>query len=216
MKKTRILAIVMSVFILASCASSSDVVDGGMFQKRKYNKGWHINTKSKVNNSGAVKTEVDEVLYTQEVTKDNFEQKTEVAENIALSQELKSNELLQNEAVVSSLNESKEKAVAKTVNAEQNAPEVAVETKIKSSFESNSRLNKVASKLLNSKAFSNNEIAQNKQTTDKNLLNLILAVLLVVAIIMLLSFIDGMLGGLLSLVLLIVIIILLLRYFGVV
>mgnify|MGYP000344741834 CR=1 FL=1 len=46
----------MSVFVLASCATSSDVVDGGLFQKRKYNKGWNFNKKSKIESTnGTVK-----------------------------------------------------------------------------------------------------------------------------------------------------------------
>ncbi len=54
MKKSNIIGVVLSVFVLASCATSSDVVDGGLFQKRKYNKGWHFNKKSKIELNSSV------------------------------------------------------------------------------------------------------------------------------------------------------------------
>lgn len=40
-----ILLILPLVFILSSCSSSNDVVGRGLFQKRKHNKGWHVNLK---------------------------------------------------------------------------------------------------------------------------------------------------------------------------
>jgi uncharacterized membrane protein YqaE (UPF0057 family) len=50
---------------LASCSTSSDVVDGGLFQKRKYNKGYHINKKIKINELKSVTENTDnEVAYT--------------------------------------------------------------------------------------------------------------------------------------------------------
>ncbi|CAG5086596.1 YqaE/Pmp3 family membrane protein [Parvicella tangerina] len=48
MKNTNFFAVLLSAIILASCGTSHDVVDGGIFQKRKYNKGFHISKKSKV------------------------------------------------------------------------------------------------------------------------------------------------------------------------
>lgn len=57
MKNTTIFAVILSAFMLASCGTSHDVVDGGLFQKRKYNKGYHISKKAKTTKS---KTELDE------------------------------------------------------------------------------------------------------------------------------------------------------------
>lgn len=48
MRNLNIYAILISVVVLASCGTSHDVVDGGLFQKRKYNKGYHFSKKSKV------------------------------------------------------------------------------------------------------------------------------------------------------------------------
>lgn len=59
MKNTKFLAVILAAFILASCGTSHDVVDGGLFQKRKYNKGYHISKKSKtVNKKGQSDGEV--------------------------------------------------------------------------------------------------------------------------------------------------------------
>ena len=48
MKSTRILAIAISAITLGSCATSNDVVDGGLFQKRKYNNGFHFSKKTQI------------------------------------------------------------------------------------------------------------------------------------------------------------------------
>ena len=82
MKKSNIFAVVMSLFVLASCASSSDVVDGGLFQKRKYNKGWHINSKTKVKNTGDVKIEQEEVLF----AKSNIKETVKTDKSISASE----------------------------------------------------------------------------------------------------------------------------------
>lgn len=66
MKNTRILAVVLSAFILASCGTSHDVVDGGLFQKRKYNKGYHISKKSKVSTKMNDDQEVASIIITND------------------------------------------------------------------------------------------------------------------------------------------------------
>ncbi len=48
MKKITVLAIAIS--FLLSCSTSNDVVKNGMFQKRKYNKGWYVNKTQHVGN----------------------------------------------------------------------------------------------------------------------------------------------------------------------
>ncbi len=77
MKKTNLFTIALSVFILASCATSSDVVDGGLFQKRKYNKGFHINKTSKIASPKTVENEVEmaNVIIEDKVSNENFSNK---------------------------------------------------------------------------------------------------------------------------------------------
>ncbi len=77
MKKTNLFTIALSVFILASCATSSDVVDGGLFQKRKYNKGFHIHKTSKVATPKTVENEVEmaNVFIEDKVSNENNSKK---------------------------------------------------------------------------------------------------------------------------------------------
>lgn len=46
MKKVLVFAIITA--FLASCSTSNNVVNNGFFQKRKYKKGWHVNSSSTV------------------------------------------------------------------------------------------------------------------------------------------------------------------------
>lgn len=78
MKKSKIIGIALSALVLGSCASSSDVVDGGLFQKRKYNKGWNINKKSKIeiDNGKANDIEIAEATLVEDVDTDFSNDKT--------------------------------------------------------------------------------------------------------------------------------------------
>lgn len=213
MKKLNILVIIISTIVLASCASSSDVVDGGLFQKRKYNKGFFVSKKSKIDSPSDFKETVltydksdfknkkESTFAKQEsdTIAEAFDNTTEALEESSLSENnVNSTDLKIDLADSKKVNE-KELTLSHNIN------------EVKSSNRS-----KKITKMINNQLFSKSEVSSSSETANESILNLILAVLLVVAIIMLLSFIDGALGGLLSLVLLIVIIILLLRYFGVV
>ena len=46
MKKT--LVFVLAISIIASCTTSNQVVSNKLFQKRKYKKGWHVNSINKI------------------------------------------------------------------------------------------------------------------------------------------------------------------------
>ena len=52
----KIISIAIAAIILASCSTSNDVVSNKLFQKRKYQKGWHVNSSKKIDKS----TKVDE------------------------------------------------------------------------------------------------------------------------------------------------------------
>lgn len=71
MKNTKVLAVILSAFILASCGTSHDVVDGGLFQKRKYNKGYHISKKGK----GSTTSKENDGDFASVVTIENNEDK---------------------------------------------------------------------------------------------------------------------------------------------
>lgn len=66
----------MAIILLASCSTSNQVVSNKLFQKRKYQKGWHVNkTKShkKTNEAVAVEAEFrnepDSTYVTEETSK---------------------------------------------------------------------------------------------------------------------------------------------------
>lgn len=61
----KIYAIGIGAIIMASCATSNQVVSNKLIQKRKYNKGWHVNaTKSYDKSSVELEEEVTSVIYT--------------------------------------------------------------------------------------------------------------------------------------------------------
>jgi hypothetical protein len=47
----------VSVLVLPSCSTSDQVVGNGFFQKRKYNKGFHVNLKRKVERTKSAKVQ---------------------------------------------------------------------------------------------------------------------------------------------------------------
>lgn len=208
MKNTKIFAVLLSAVILASCGTSHDVVDGGIFQKRKYNKGYHVSKKTKVQtvqNSGS-----EDVTETIKNENSNITTVT-----LQSTKELVSKEIATSESA-EQINSTDNVAI------KSNSAETFTNQKTKGDFEEKpsnptkrEKRNKIANKILSQ--YNLGEIVSAGNTSaDGSLLNIILAIVLIVAIIMVLSFIDGLLGGLLGLVLLIIIIVLLLRYFGII
>ena len=65
MKKALLFALIIS--ILASCSTSNEVVSNKLFQKRKYQKGWHVNSVKKVDK--VKKQEITE--YEEELVVEN-------------------------------------------------------------------------------------------------------------------------------------------------
>jgi uncharacterized membrane protein YqaE (UPF0057 family) len=79
-KKLLLIAIVGS--FLFSCSTSNNVVSSKLFQKRKYQKGWHVNSTNKIDRvKKAEKTEYEEGLVAQnERVEDEPVQKNERTE----------------------------------------------------------------------------------------------------------------------------------------
>ena len=50
----KIISISIALAIISSCTTSNQVVSSKMFQKRKYQKGWHINNSKKLDKSTEV------------------------------------------------------------------------------------------------------------------------------------------------------------------
>lgn len=59
---------VITALLLGSCGSSNNVVGGGLIQKRKFNKGFYLNTSAKSNNgSTAESTEKEEIVTLKDI-----------------------------------------------------------------------------------------------------------------------------------------------------
>lgn len=72
MKKN--LFFILAISILASCTTSNAVVSNKLFQKRKYQKGWHVNSVNKLDKvKKAETTEYDSELVAQTETKNKTE-----------------------------------------------------------------------------------------------------------------------------------------------
>lgn len=168
MKNTTILAVILSAFIFASCGTSHDVVDGGLFQKRKYNKGYHVSKKGKVSSS---KTDNEsEVAAVVEI------------ENV----DLKSNSII-HEPITTSQSIATDKSVGTLVATTSNDIKVVEEKKVEknSSFDANglAKNNRNMSRKGLSTFISDNPLSleksdntsQDQNTTDNTLLLVIIA-----------------------------------------
>lgn len=60
----------LGLAFLASCSTSNEVVNNGLFQKRKYNKGWYVNKSSTIGKSKSVDKNED-IAYVIEKSTEN-------------------------------------------------------------------------------------------------------------------------------------------------
>lgn len=85
MKKVLVFALGLS--ILASCSTSSDVASNKLFQKRKYQKGWNVNTPKKYDKSSEQVSEeiasAEETTVQEEVTTPVSTEQTTVSTTVA-------------------------------------------------------------------------------------------------------------------------------------
>lgn len=111
---------------LASCSTSNDVVKNGMFQKRKYNKGWYVNKSQNVaNKKGTEKQEVEYTIasnksHTNDVKIESISKEDNLATNTIVNNDLSvpTNTKKENIAIVvakrklNKLTKNNEKAIA--------------------------------------------------------------------------------------------------------
>lgn len=77
MKKIKTLSIlIFSILLLVSCGTSHSVVVGGLFQKRKYNKGYHFSKKS--NYKPVKKTVNEEIIFSSSDSANDTESSQEI------------------------------------------------------------------------------------------------------------------------------------------
>lgn len=73
MKKLNfILGLIILISVLLSCSTSNNVVNGNLVQKRKYNKGYHLNIKDKTSSSKDFAKSEQPMAIQQESSKSNI------------------------------------------------------------------------------------------------------------------------------------------------
>ncbi|MEN8793724.1 MAG: YqaE/Pmp3 family membrane protein [Flavobacteriales bacterium] len=83
----KVLSFVLGLIILASCSTSSDVASNKLFQKRKYKKGWHVNSTRNVEEKTKV-IQSDEIVESKSIeTKEEITYEQEVTSSAAVAQE---------------------------------------------------------------------------------------------------------------------------------
>jgi len=83
----KVLSFVLGLIILASCSTSSDVASNKIFQKRKYKKGWHVNSTRNVEEKTKV-IQSDEIVESKSIeTKEEITYEQEVTSSAAVAQE---------------------------------------------------------------------------------------------------------------------------------
>jgi uncharacterized membrane protein YqaE (UPF0057 family) len=83
----KVLSFVLWLMILASCSTSSDVASNKLFQKRKYKKGWHVNSTRNVEEKTKV-IQSDEIVESKSLeTKEEITYEQEVTSSAAVAQE---------------------------------------------------------------------------------------------------------------------------------
>lgn len=200
MRKIKFLIWLLIVtLILASCSSSDKVVSNGFIQKRKYNKGYFVDLKGKVNKA-------DELSYSE--LSNNIAEKID---NSKSEQKEGSNTEQTNPTTLIASND-----IRNNEDNNQSFRSTPSSKKSKEIFNEPLLTNRVEqiTKRLGRKLDRNSSLQNFKASDDKDLINLLLIAVLIALIIVVFSIIDGWLGGLLSLILFIFIILLLLRYFG--
>ncbi len=195
-----------AMLLLGSCATSNEVNGGGIFQKRKYTKGFYWNKGTSANESASVLK--SEKLKTDEVNSFNSFNNEYTSENAISSISLNSNQS-------ANLTQKTEKAVSISRKHHVNS---ANSIKSKSIVEWTANPVK---KIAESQSKSVKEtISRAKAPRNDGQLGYLLGIILLVILLLLLfTVLDAILGGLLSwilrIVILVVIIVLLLRLLGV-
>lgn len=195
-----------AMLVLGSCATSNEVNGGGIFQKRKYTRGFYWNKGTSANESASVLK--SEKLKTDEVNSFNTFDTEKSSENEVNSSAL-------NSAQSPNLVQKTEKEVA--ISKKQNVNSLK-------SIKSNSVVEWTANpikKIVQSQSKSVEEAVSRAKAprNDGQLGYLLGIILLVILLLLLFTVLDALLGGLLSwilrIVILVVIIVLILRLLGV-
>ncbi len=142
----KIIAFSLVVLFLTACSTSNNVASNKLFQKRKYNKGWHVNSSKKIDKTTSSQTE--EVVYAEELIKSDAEESTKnnnilLAENkeshVEKLDNFKTEDLKQSKTTNQSVGDNVAKASGLTDNTALNS-EIIIEENHQNINESKSKL----------------------------------------------------------------------------
>lgn len=219
MNKLRTIAgLITLTLVIASCGSSNSVVSNGFIQKRKYNKGFFIKSKShlKSDDETLAKGNVDEEKASKIDDKNSFA--LTGTNEVEVSQSAKDNVVSEKNTGRKEFFTKKEKEFAKNTIQKFSNNKLTAKVSELSDKITQSSLNNVESKgkqaTTHSKA-SHAKKAGSMSTTELITL-IIIIVLIILAFTLLNSLTNGWLGWLVGVILLVVLIVLLLRWLGVI
>lgn len=206
--KTKFTGLILGVgLILGSCGTSNDVVNNGVFTKRKYTDGYHSNFKKNFK-SDEVKNETDVILNTENQT--SVVSTVQSSKNQTKVDQIKSEKTSVTEVPVVIENSNIQ------LQAEEGVEVAERNTNLKQTnvVTDNLKENKTVAKVVSMKRATKKMAPQPKKDSGflRVLFMIILAILLIALIQMLL---PGLIGNIISLVLLILIIVFILKLFGV-
>lgn len=181
------IAVIFSL-ILASCGSSNQVVSNKLISKRKYTKGFFINSKDHRNNSGeetALNDKKNQVSENESLTNTVYKPcgvKTESEQTYNTIDA----EILTDNTTLGDVISTEERGNTGNIITESAGAE---------------NKQKLLNKALHKTHKTNKQKITSKAASDSSFMQILLIVILVVLIIAIFSFLDGVLGGTLSLIL---------------
>jgi len=119
----KVLSIGLGLFFLASCSTSSDVASNKLFQKRKYKKGWNVNSARTIEEKSKGS---EEVAYVEEAVKENDVESS--AQNQTTVTESESNSTFSPENSSESFNTSSNEVETKSLFTEKSVDTKSMET----------------------------------------------------------------------------------------
>lgn len=210
--KTKLSYLILGAgLILGSCGTSNDVVNNGIFTKRKYTDGYSVNFKKDFRSEDS-KKDSETILATEDQVNDKIVPQSSNKHTIENSISSKEVTVQENKSIVTIQSEGLTFQTKETVKIDDNK----VDTKDNSSIIGNLKDAKKVSKALSMRKVVKKMAPQPKK--DSGFIRLLLMIILAIALIALIQmlFAGTLVGNVVSLVLLILLVLFILRIFGVI
>lgn len=210
--KTKLSFLILGAgLLLGACGTSNNVVNNGIFTKRKYTDGYNVNFKKDFK-SEDTKKESETILVTEAQVEEKVASKLTKTNTVVNSISSKESISQENKSIATTKTEEIELL---TKEAEKTNDQT-VRSKENNSIIGNLKDAKNASKVLSMKRMMKKSAPQPKK--DSGFIRLLLMIILAIALIALIQmlFAGTLIGNVISLVLLILLVLFILRIFGVI